>query len=461
MEPIITDWTKKTVMDCMADDTAAKWWEENMLTGPDESEYGWFEDAQAFHKTNIIGTWNALVRVKVSGSDAAEVLQGLITNSFANFKVGCVKHALLCNENGKIVVNGIFIHDEPDTYIFTGGPHALWVKYQVEKAAAAGKNVTSELINECSWSISGPTALYACEEACGESLRDLAFMHSKFVTVDGIRCRIIRQSMTAEIGYEFQAPMEYDEQLGRAITATGKKYGGVQYGGKGGLTQESESGFQQVMTDMLPAVCSQSPEDIEFRQYMEQFAPGMFEFMMKRKGSYEFNDPSALYKSPIEMGEGFMVKFDHDFIGRAALEAEHANPKRVARKLVWNSEDVIDIYASMFQRERQPYPQLDMPHFPVSYMYADKVINREGNVVGWTSRNMYSPWYREYFCEACIDVEYAELGTELTVVYGDPHGPQKYVRATVAPMRYKEDHRRDDVTAMPASIEPLRYEDWK
>ena len=35
MEPIITDWTKKTVMDCMADDTAAKWWEENMLTGPD------------------------------------------------------------------------------------------------------------------------------------------------------------------------------------------------------------------------------------------------------------------------------------------------------------------------------------------------------------------------------------------------------------------------------------------
>jgi len=449
MEPISTNWEEKTVYETMLDATASRWWEENMLTGPDESEYGWFEDAQAFHKTCIIGTWNALTRVKVTGPDAAEVLQGLITNSFDEFEVGCVKHALLCNEDGKVIINGIFIHEAEDEYIFTSGPHALWVKYCVDKS---DKDVKAELINECSWSVSGPTALYAAEEACGESIRDIAFMHFRDITIDGIKCRCIRQSMTAEIGYEFQAPMEADEKLGAAVIAAAKKFGGVQYGGRGGLTQEAESGFLQVMTDLLPGICSQSPRDVEFRQYMEQYAPGIWEFMMKKRGSFDYDDPSALYRSPIEMGEGFMVKFDHDFIGREALEKEAANPKRVCRTLVWNPEDVIDIYASLFQHDREPYQLIDIPHFSVSYIYSDKVLDREGRIIGFTTRNMYSPWYRCYICTTCIDKEYAEIGTEVTVVYGEPGKQQKHVRATVAPMRFKEDHRRDDVSTMPSYL---------
>ncbi|MGI6229403.1 MAG: hypothetical protein ACOYJL_00670 [Tractidigestivibacter sp.] len=445
--PIKTDWSKTTVLEMMNSRPQGKWWESQMLTGPEESEHGWFEDAQAFHKTAILGSWNALVRVHVYGPDAEKVLMRYCANTFKNYTVGKVKHGIFCNKDGKVIINGIFIHDAENSYVFTGGPHALWVKYVADKS---GLDVKTELLQEFSWSVSGPTSLYIAEKACGESLRDLAFMHYRYVTIDGVKCRCIRQSMSAEIGYEFQGPIEYNEKVQAALVEAGKGFGLVEYGGKGGLTQEVESGFLQTYCDYLPAVMSESPEDKEFRTWMEDYVPGFYNAMMKRSGSFEYDRVEDLYMSPTEMGEGRMCKFDHDYLGKEALMAEAENPKRVCRSLVWDSQDVIDIYASLFERGEKPYRLIEIPHFPVSFTYSDKVIDRENRVIGHTSRNMYSPWYRCYFCSTVIDKEYAEPGTRVAVVYGDPGGRQKVVHATVAPLRFKEDHRRDDVTALPA-----------
>jgi len=58
-----------------------------------------------------------------------------------------------------------------------------------------------------------------------------------------------------------------------------------------------------------------------------------------------------------------MCKFDHDFLGRAALEAEVAQPKRTVVTLRWNREDVIDIYASLL-RPGEEYKPLDLPYAP-------------------------------------------------------------------------------------------------
>lgn len=446
-----TNWDEKTVMDTMST-PGGTWWEENMIAGPDEFEAGWFEEAQAYHKTGVLGCWNALTRVKVEGPDAEKTLMSICCNTFKNFTPGRVKHALFCNEDGKMIINGLLIHDAENEYIFTGGPLATWVLYKALQAKDAGADLDAHLIDECSWSVSGPNSVFASEEACGESLRDIKFMHSRFVTIDGIRCRCIRQSMTAELGYEFQAPAEYSDQLEAALKPVCDKWGIIEYGGRGGLTQEAEAGFLQIMDSMLPAVCSESPEDKDFRKFMEEYVPGTFEVQMKRGGSFEYDDPSALYRSPIEMGEGAMVKFDHEFIGRAALEAEAANPVRLCRSIIWNSEDVIDIFASLFQHDREPYDQLEIPHFSPSICKADKVLDREGRIIGISTRNMYSPWYRCYFSNVTIDKEYADLGTDVFVIYGEPGRPQKHVRATVAPMRIKEDHRRDDVNALPSYL---------
>jgi vanillate/3-O-methylgallate O-demethylase len=111
---------------------------------------------------------------------------------------------------------------------------------------------------------------------------------------------------------------------------------------------------------------------------------------------------SAWYRSPVELGWAKNIKFDHDFIGRAALEAEVANPRRVMRTLVWDADDVVDVYASLF-RQGKPYHYMDIPRDQRGFMYS------------------------------------------VTVVWGEPGEPQKEIGAKVAPAPYKKDNRRSDV----------------
>ena len=68
----------------------------------------------------------------------------------------------------------------------------------------------------------------------------------------------------------------------------------------------------------------------------------------------------ARLRTPVEVGWQRAVKFDHDFIGRAALEAEVANPRRTVATLRWNPDDVVDIYASLLQPGEE-YKTIDLP----------------------------------------------------------------------------------------------------
>ena len=67
-------------------------------------------------------------------------------------------------------------------------------------------------------------------------------------------------------------------------------------------------------------------------------------------------------------------------------------------------------------------------------------------LVGLTTSRGYSYYYRQMLSLCTIDVEHSELGTEVTVIWGNPDEPQKEIRTTVARAPYKEDKRKIDVT---------------
>jgi vanillate/3-O-methylgallate O-demethylase len=157
-------------------------------------------------------------------------------------------------------------------------------------------------------------------------------------------------------------------------------------------------------------------------------------------GSFESDDFRDWYRSPVELGWSKNIKFDHDFIGRSALEREVANAKRTMRTLVWNGDDVIDVYASLY-RKGEPYHFMDMPRDQRGFMYADKVLSN-GELVGVATSRGYSYYFREMISLCTIDMAFAAIGTEVTVVWGNPGEPQKLIKATVAPAPYKTDNRR-------------------
>ena len=58
-------------------------------------------------------------------------------------------------------------------------------------------------------------------------------------------------------------------------------------------------------------------------------------------GSFHADDIREYYLTPYDLGYGHMVKFDHEFVGRPALERMAAAPPRRRKvTLVWNDDDV-------------------------------------------------------------------------------------------------------------------------
>ena len=116
------------------------------------------------------------------------------------------------------------------------------------------------------------------------------------------------------------------------------------------------------------------------------------------------------------------------------------------RTLVWNAEDVLDVHASLF-RDGDPYTFMDMPRDQRGFMWADRVTRNDEEIGVSTSRG-YSYYFRKMLSLCTIDVAHADSGTDVTVVWGEPAGPQKEIRAKVTPAPYKQDNRRVDLRTL-------------
>src|SRR5699024_7869812 len=87
-------------------------------------------------------------------------------------------------------------------------------------------------------------------------------------------------------------------------------------------------------------------------------------------GSFHSTKIEDYYMTPWDLGYGHMVKFDHDFIGREALEQMAAEPHGKKVWLVWNLEDTARVLAD------SELNQLNRPRLlptPASLEYYDEV----------------------------------------------------------------------------------------
>ncbi len=125
------------------------------------------------------------------------------------------------------------------------------------------------------------------------------------------------------------------------------------------------------------------------------------------------------------------------------LAAEKASPRRVLRTLEWNAEDVAAVQNSLLG-EGEHYDYMEMPRDQRGYMWCDRV-EVDGKLVGTATSRGFSYFFRRMLSLATVDVEHAETGTEVGVVWGAPGHPQKLIRAVVKSAPYKEDRSRGDL----------------
>jgi len=409
----------------------------------------WQDENLSWKQTCYVGDWSWLDELRVSGSDALRFFSDHVINSLAKFDVGQAKHAVCCNKAGKVIGEGVLMRlGEQDFEFQARGPVVLWLQYRLETGNYdAHANLA---ISKFKLQVSGPNALQTLESATGASLREIGFMRFAPQKIGGYEVSFLRQGMAGEIGFELQGPGEGREAVRAAILAAGAPFGIRQLGSRTAMINHLEAAFPTVTHDYLPAV-QDEPERAFFDRYKD-LAPAYgspdwfrsFARVLKVKGSYESDDPRDWYRSPVELGWAKSVKFDHDFYGREALEAEVAAPVRVRRTLVWNKDDVIDVFASLFEEDEIPFDYMEFPRHQWNAMYASKVLDGD-RLVGVATSRGYSYYFRKMLSHVVIDVDKAEPGTELTVIWGDPGKRQKPIRVVVANSPFKPDNRRADL----------------
>ena len=406
----------------------------------------WIDESMSWKETCYIGDWSPLLKFNVEGPDAQKFFSSIAVNSFASFDIGQAKHMVMCNKEGKVMGEGILMKRADDAFLFTSGPGVIWARYLFWKG---NFNATATLIGSFIFQVQGPNSLYVLEEATRESLRDIDFMRFRKSKIKGIEITILRQGMSGDIGYELYGASENGVAIYNAILEAGEKFGIRRLGGRTKMVNHVEACYPTVIVDYMPPFNA----DQEFMKYMDAYVPevrGRWQFK-RNGGSFEFDDPNELTRNPVELGWKRNIKFDHEFLGRESLEEVVRNPKRGMVTLVWNSDDVLKVYASMFKKG-QPYQYMEIPRNPLGgNMIVDKVM-KGGRMVGLTTSRCYSYYFREMLSLCSLDVDLCQSGTEIMVVWGNPGKPQKNIRATVAPAPYKEDKRRVDVTKLPSNL---------
>ena len=124
------------------------------------------------------------------------------------------------------------------------------------------------------------------------------------------------------------------------------------------------------------------------------------------------------YFTPWDLGYGSYVKFDHDFVGRDALEGKSAGEHRQKVTLALDDAAVTGVIGTMFgSGERAKF--MDWPS-AVYCMHPFDYTANEGKMLTL----------------AVLDAERAEPGTEVTLVWGEEDGGT--AKPTVEPHRQVE-----------------------
>ena len=289
------------------------------------------------------------------------------------------------------------------------------------------------------YQVQGPNALEVLEKLNGGPLPEIKFFNMGEITIAGRKIRALHHGMSGVPGLELFGPWDDGAEVKAAIVEAGEEFGLRQVGSRVYATNTLESGW---IPCPLPAVFTGD----EMKAYREWLPAKGYEGTGSLGGSFYSDDIADYYLTPYDLGYGSFAKFDHDFIGREALEAMGASPPRKKVTLAWNGDDVARAMGTMFQKEdRAKY--IDLPLSNYSTWPNDRIM-KDGAMVGVSTFSGYSSNESSMLSLAIVDVEQSEPGTEVTLVWGEEGGGsakpvverhvQTEIRATVSPVPYAE-----------------------
>lgn len=382
------------------------------------------------------------------GPQAIDLLSSLAVNKLANFPARRAKQLVLAGPDGYYLADAILFHEEEDFYRIVGAPFASdWVEYNAE----LGKFDVS-VVRDDSWSVrqrdrsvyrfqvQGRNAMELMRRVAGASLPEIRFFHIGELTIADKTVRALRHGMAGEAGFELYGPWADQHAVRDAIVEAGAEFGIRKIGADAYSVSGVESGW---MPMPLPAIYHSA----EMRPYREWLTTNNLETIGSLGGSFVSDDVTDYYVDPIELGYGNIVDWERDFLGRDALERRKADQRRVKRTLRWNDDDVMAVIRdALFPRDGAAAAQYIATPSPMYATFESDAVMQAGALIGISQWSAFSANVGGYISLALLDLDHAEPGTEVTLLWGEPDSRRpsvsahevREIRATVAPAPYFE-----------------------
>ncbi|MEV4671385.1 MULTISPECIES: aminomethyltransferase family protein [Actinomadura] len=410
----------------------------------------WRDEQRAWRETAILfDQSHHMPELFLKGPDALRLLTRVGINSFADFTPDRAKQLVVCTPRGHIIGDCIvYCLGENDFELVSGMSVLNWVEYQavtggfdvsIERDAPTPYNPKGRRVRY-RFQLDGPNAGKIFDEVTEGTTPEIPFFRTARVTISGSQVLVLRHGMAGHQGVELSGPYDELGTVRSAILAAGEKHGMVQGGTRSYFSTIFESGW---IAYPLPGIFTGE----ELRGFREWLPAESWEGNTQLGGSFCSSDIEDYYVTPWNLGYDRFLKFDHDFIGRPALESMAGGPHRRRVTLAWNKEDVLRVMGSQFGSGPR-YKSIEFPTAFYGFPHFDEVRGKDGRMAGLSCHCGYNGNEGVALSLAMLDEEHAVPGTEVVLTWGEPNGgsrkphverhEQVQIRATVGPVPYSK-----------------------
>ena len=211
----------------------------------DETEYFAIRNATA------VFDLTPMTKYRISGPDALEYIDRLVTRDMHKIKPGRVAYAVWCDDRGQVIDDGTIFHLREGEYrLCSQERHFAWLQ-----TAAIGFDVSIvlETGDVAALAVQGPTS-FTVLKTMGlnglDGLKPFGLMNFDF---DGADLMVSRTGFTGDLGYELWIQPDKAELLWDALFEAGKLHGIRAMGTHALELARIEAGYLAAYEDFLPA----------------------------------------------------------------------------------------------------------------------------------------------------------------------------------------------------------------
>ncbi|HDS1765405.1 2Fe-2S iron-sulfur cluster-binding protein [Pseudomonas juntendi] len=189
--------------------------------------------AEALHVRRKVGIIDVstLGGLDVRGPDAAEFLNRMYTFAFLKQPVGRSRYALMTNEHGVVIDDGVCARFAENHFYVTATTSGVDRIYQQMLKWNAQWRLNVDIANVTAAisavNVAGPDSRKVLEKVCSDldlSAEGFPYLGVRLGTVAGIKARLLRVGFVGELGYEIHVPARHALKLWDALIEAGKDF---------------------------------------------------------------------------------------------------------------------------------------------------------------------------------------------------------------------------------------------